>query len=67
MLIEEMSRYVESGAISPDSAKSFLLYWSEPLVGAPNMMRMEGDDIKAWSLENRIRRWTLKDKHNERE
>ena len=57
LVIEELDKYVKSGAIEADEARRFILYWTEPMMYLPNAMRMEDPELKSWNLETRIRLW----------
>ena len=57
LVIKEVDKYVKSGAIEPDEARMFVLYWTEPMMFLPNSMRMEDPELKCWNLETRIRIW----------
>ena len=57
LVIEELDKYVKSGAIEADEARRFILYWTEPMMYLPNAMRMEDPELKSWNLETRIRIW----------
>ena len=57
LVIKEVDKYVKSGAIEPDEARMFVLYWTEPMMFLPNSMRMEDPELKCWNLETRLRIW----------
>ena len=61
-LISGVNDFVVNGIISPDQAKAFVKYWSEPLANSSNTLRMEGQD--AWKLSTRIERWIEKGRNN---
>ena len=61
-LINGVNDFVVNGIISPDQAKAFVKYWSEPLANSSNTLRMEGQD--AWKLSTRIERWIEKGRNN---
>ena len=57
LVIKEVDKYVKSGALEPDEARMFVLYWTEPMMFLPNSMRMEDPELKCFNLETRIRIW----------
>ena len=57
LVIKEVDKYVKSGAIEPDEARMFVLYWTEPMMFLPNSMRMEDPELKCFNLETRLRIW----------
>lgn len=57
LVIKEVDKYVKSGAIEPDEARMFVLYWTEPMMFRPNSMRMEDPELKCFNLETRLRIW----------
>lgn len=61
-LINGVNDFVVNGILSPDQAKAFVKYWSEPLANSSNTLRMEGQD--AWKLSTRIERWIEKGRNN---
>ena len=61
-LINGVNDFVVNGILSPDQAKAFVKYWSEPLANSINTLRMEGQD--AWKLSTRIERWIEKGRNN---
>ena len=61
-LISGVNDFVVNGILSPDQAKAFVKYWSEPLANSSNTLRMEGQD--AWKLSTRIERWIEKGRNN---
>ena len=54
-LIDGVDRYVQQGVITPDQAKAFVQYWSEPMVYDANVLKLEGQS--AWSMSSRIESW----------
>ena len=61
-LIDGVNGFVERGVMTPEQAKVFVKYWSEPLANSSNTLRMEGQD--AWKLSTRIERWIEKGRNN---
>lgn len=57
-LIDGVDRYVQQGVITPDKAKAFVQYWSEPMVYDANVLKLESQN--SWSLPSRIESWMRK-------
>ena len=57
-LIDGVDRYVQQGVITPDQAKAFVQYWSEPMVYDANLLKLECE--RSWSLPSRIESWMRK-------
>ena len=57
-LIDGVDRYVQQGVITPDQAKAFVQYWSEPMVYDANVLKLEGQS--SWSMSSRIESWMRK-------
>ena len=57
-LIDGVDRYVQQGVITPDQAKAFVQYWSEPMVYDANVLKLESQN--SWSLPSRIESWMRK-------
>lgn len=58
-LIDGVNPYVEQGIITPEQARQFVLYWSEPLAYDQGMLRMEAE--RAWKLSTKIERWVRRE------
>lgn len=58
-LIDGVNPYVEQGVITPEQARQFVLYWSEPLAYDQGMLRMEAE--RAWKLSTKIERWVRRE------
>lgn len=61
-LIDGVNSFVERGVMTPEQAKVFVKYWSEPLANSSNTLRMEGQS--AWKLSSRIERWIVNTRRN---
>lgn len=57
-LIDGVDRYVQQGVITPDKAKAFVQYWSEPMVYDANLLKLECE--RSWSMSSRIESWMRK-------
>ena len=57
-LIDGVDRYVQQGGITPDQAKAFVQYWSEPMVYDANLLKLECE--RSWSMSARIESWMRK-------
>ena len=57
-LIDGVDRYVQQGVITPDQAKAFVQYWSEPMVYDANLLKLECE--RSWSMSARIESWMRK-------
>ena len=57
-LIDGVDRYVQQGVITPDQAKAFVQYWSEPMVYDANVLKLEAQS--SWSMSARIESWMRK-------
>lgn len=57
-LIDGVDRYVQQGVITPDQAKAFVQYWSEPMVYDANLLKLECE--RSWSMSSRIESWMRK-------
>lgn len=57
-LIDGVDRYVQQGVITPDQAKAFVQYWSEPMVCDANLLKLECE--RSWSMSSRIESWMRK-------
>lgn len=58
-LIDGVNPYVAQGIITPEQARQFVLYWSEPLAYDQGMLRMEAE--RAWKLSTKIERWVRRE------
>ena len=57
-LIDGVDRFVQQGVITPEQAKAFVQYWSEPMVYDANVLKLECE--RSWSLPSRIESWMRK-------